>query len=113
VSAKNRARRARRPSIPKESSTIGPEAATPSRKQRIEAGRRRAVEAKAALGIGATLVFALGMVFARHSYAGHPKRPATPLAAPDRFVGIVRQNLLQAGIVAPAQAPPDATTGVS
>jgi hypothetical protein len=53
------------------------------------------------------------MVFARHSYAGHPKQPATALAASPRFVGIVRRNLLQAGVVAPAQAPPGATTAVS
>jgi hypothetical protein len=53
------------------------------------------------------------MVFARHSYAGHQKQPATALAAPPRFVSVVRRNLLQAGVVAPAQAPPGAATAAS
>jgi len=53
------------------------------------------------------------MVLARVSYAGHPKKPARPLAAPPRFVKIVRENLLQAGMVAPTQAPPDANTSSS
>jgi hypothetical protein len=53
------------------------------------------------------------MAFSRHSYAGHPKHPASALSAPPRFVSIVRHNLLQAGIVAPAQAPPGAKTAVS
>jgi hypothetical protein len=47
------------------------------------------------------------------SYAGHSKRPLHALAAPAGFVRIVRRNLLQAGIVAPAQAPPGASTSVS
>ncbi len=53
------------------------------------------------------------MVLSRHSYAGHPKQPTTALAASPRFVNIVRRNLLQAGVVAPAQAPPGAETAVS
>jgi hypothetical protein len=63
---------------------------------------------------GAVLVsFGAGMALARVSYAGHSKRPLRPLAAPAGFVRIVRQNLLQAGIIAPAQAPPGASTSVS
>ena len=69
--------------------------------------------AKGALATAGACVFAAAMVFARHSYAGHPKQPATALAASPRFVGIVRRNLLQAGVVAPAQAPPGAPTAVS
>ena len=61
----------------------------------------------------AILGFGVAMALARVSYAGHPKKPARPLAAPPRFVKIVRQNLLQAGMVAPAQAPPDANTASS
>jgi hypothetical protein len=80
---------------------------------RVEPARRRASVAKATLGAGGALVFGAAMLFARVSYAGHPKRPLRPLAAPPRFVSIVRENLLQAGIVAPAQAPPGATTSVS
>ena len=69
--------------------------------------------AKAVLGTAGALIFGAAMVFARHSYAGHPKRPARALAAPERFVSIVRRDLLQAGVVAPANAPPGATTAVS
>jgi hypothetical protein len=74
---------------------------------------RRAGFAKAVLSTGGVLVFGAAIVLARHSYAGHPKHPARALAAPPQFVAIVRQNLLQAGIVAPAQAPPGASTSAS
>ncbi len=59
------------------------------------------------------LVFGGAMGFARLSFAGHTKSPTQPLTAPPRFVRIVRHNLLQAGIVAPAQAPAAASTSVS
>ena len=91
----------------------GPEVPTQSRAEQLESARRRAGVAKALFGAVGALVFGIAMVLARHSYAGHPKHPATPLTAPPRFVSIVRQNLLQAGIVAPAQAPPGASTSVS
>jgi len=61
----------------------------------------------------AAVLFATGMVVARHAYAGHAKQPAVPLAAPPRFVKVVRKNLLQAGVVGPAQAPPGATSAAS
>lgn len=80
---------------------------------RIRAAARRAEIAKAALGTGGALLFGAAMLFARVSYAGHPKRPPSPLAAPPHFVDVVRENLLQAGIVEPAEAPPDAETSVS
>ena len=80
---------------------------------RLRAPRRRAHRAKAALGVGGALVFGAAMLLARASYGGHPKRPPHPLAAPPSFVEVVRRNLLQAGIVAPAQAPPEAATSVS
>jgi hypothetical protein len=79
----------------------------------VDLARRRARVAKAVFGAGGALVFGAAMLFARHSFAGHPKSPAHPLVAPSRFVRIVRKNLLQAGIVAPAQAPPGASTSVS
>ena len=75
--------------------------------------RRRATQAKFAVATAAIVVFGLGVVLTRVSYAGHSKRPLRPLAAPPAFVRIVRQNLLQAGIVAPASAPPGAETSVS
>jgi hypothetical protein len=69
--------------------------------------------AKSAFAAGGIVVFTAAMGFARMSYPGHAKTPAKPLGAPPKFVKIVRRNLLQAGIVAPAQAPPGATTSVS
>jgi hypothetical protein len=65
------------------------------------------------LAAAGACIFGTAMVFARHSYAGHPKQPTTALAAPPRFVSVVRRNLLQAGVVAPAQAPPGAATAAS
>jgi hypothetical protein len=75
--------------------------------------RRRAAQAKVVLAGAALVCFGAGIALTRFSYAGHSKRPLRPLAAPAGFVRIVRQNLLQAGIVAPAQAPPGASTSVS
>jgi hypothetical protein len=79
----------------------------------LKAAAGRAVAAKRVLAASGVCIFAAAMVFARHSYAGHPKQPATALAASPRFVKIVRRDLLQAGVVAPAQAPPGASTAVS
>lgn len=87
--------------------------ATSSRRAELELARRRAVAAKGALAAVGACVFTAAMVLSRHSYAGHPKQPTTALAASPRFVNIVRRNLLQAGVVAPAQAPPGAGTAVS
>lgn len=53
------------------------------------------------------------MGLARVTYAGHPKHRVQPLAIPQPMYEVVRQNLLQAGILAPATAPPDATTSSS
>jgi hypothetical protein len=53
------------------------------------------------------------MALARVTYAGHPKHAVKPLAIPPALYNVVRQNLLQAGILAPATAPPDATTSTS
>jgi hypothetical protein len=53
------------------------------------------------------------MALARVTYAGHPKHAVKPLAIPPPLYNVVRQNLLQAGILAPATAPPDATTSTS
>jgi hypothetical protein len=75
--------------------------------------RRRAAQAKLALATAALAAFVIGLLVTRTSYAGHSKRPLHALAAPPGFVQIVRRNLLQAGIIAPAQAPPGASTAVS
>jgi hypothetical protein len=79
----------------------------------VSAARRRAAGAKKAVAVVAIVGFGVSMALARVSYAGHGKKPPRPLAAPPRFVKIVRANLLQAGVVAPAQAPPNASTASS
>ncbi len=53
------------------------------------------------------------MALARVTYAGHAKHPVRALSIPQPLYRVVRQNLLQAGILAPATAPPDAATSTS
>jgi hypothetical protein len=53
------------------------------------------------------------MSLAHGNVAGHSRRQARPLAAPKRFQKAVRRDALDAGLLAPAQAPPRATTSVS
>jgi hypothetical protein len=90
-----------------------PQAATASARPRTDAARRRIAAAKLGISGVALLGFAAAFGFARVSYAGHSKTPLRPLSAPPRYVEIVRQNLLQAGVVAPTQAPPGAATSTS
>jgi hypothetical protein len=90
-----------------------PARASAKPKPRKEAARRRVAAAKFSVAGVALVGFAAALGFARVSYAGHSKKPLRPLAAPPRYVEIVRQNLLQAGIVAPTQAPPGAATSTS
>ncbi len=80
---------------------------------RIQAAWRRAGIAKRALAVLGVMVFGSAMALARLTFAGHPKQAVRPLSAPPQFVDTVRQNLLQAGLAAPAKAPPGAATGVS
>jgi hypothetical protein len=82
-------------------------------KGRVEKARRRARSAKRWIAVIATVGFGVWMVLARVTYAGHPKHGVKPLAIPPPLYNVVRQNLLQAGILAPATAPPDATTSTS
>ena len=84
-----------------------------ARAKQLAAAKRRARGAKAGATAFAALVFGVGMVAAQKAYAGHAKEPSTPLAAPDRYVRIVKKNLLQSGVVGPAQAPPGAATAAS
>jgi hypothetical protein len=53
------------------------------------------------------------MGLARVSYAGHTRHAIKDLSIPQPLYEVVRRNLLQAGILAPATAPPDATTATS
>ena len=53
------------------------------------------------------------MGLARVTYAGHSKHAIKTLAIPQPLYEVVRKNLLAAGILAPATAPPDAATSTS
>lgn len=73
---------------------------------RIARARKRAARARAGLtGVG-LLLFGGVMVLARLHFPGHAKGDVSPLAPPSRLVQVVRENQLQAGILAPAEAPP-------
>jgi len=73
----------------------------------------RAHRVKVGFGLTAALAFGAAMLFARFSYAGNAKHEATSLSAPSRFLSIVRANRLQAGAIAPPQAPPQVVTATS
>jgi hypothetical protein len=80
---------------------------------RIDAARRRARIAKTWIVALSAVGFGAWMGLARVTYAGHPKHRVRALAIPQPMYEVVRRNLLQAGIIAPATAPPDATTSTS
>ena len=80
---------------------------------RHAAAWRRARAAKLALATLATLTFLGGIELVRANVPSHSKRKLQPLAAPKHFTSIVQRDLLAAGIMAPAEAPPDAATAVS
>jgi hypothetical protein len=90
-----------------------PQPAQPVEVSRLADARRRAGTVK--LGIAAVAVVSAGasMALARATYAGHAKHPTRALSIPQPLYRVVRQNLLQAGILAPATAPPDAATSTS
>jgi hypothetical protein len=81
--------------------------------RRHAAARRRAQIAKGALASLAALTFVGGIGMTRAHFASRPKRKPQALAAPNRFTRIVQQDLLAAGIMAPAEAPADVATSVS
>jgi hypothetical protein len=81
--------------------------------RRLAAARRRATLAKAVLAAGGACAFLAAAALAKVTYPGHHKRPSRSLSAPKRFVEVVRQNQLQAGILAPAEAPPGVTSAPS
>jgi hypothetical protein len=81
-----------------------------SRHAPAKARVQRAKLALAAVGVAA---FAAAIPLARLHISGHPKRRARPLDAPQAFRRVVQDDLLRAGILAPAEAPPDAMTALS
>jgi hypothetical protein len=83
------------------------------RQEELAAARRRANATKVGFVTAVTVLFVAGMSLARNAYSGHAKAPIVPLATPGRYERIVKKNLLQAGVVAPAQAPPGAASAPS
>jgi hypothetical protein len=79
---------------------------------RHAAAWHRATIAKRALAAFAALAFLGGVGLVRANVPSRHKR-AKPLAAPTRFRAVVRNDLLAAGIMAPADAPADVVTSVS
>jgi hypothetical protein len=82
-------------------------------RSRIAPARARARRAKLALAAAGLGVFGAAIPLARLHYAGHPKRRPRALDAPQSFRQSVSNDLLRAGILAPAEAPPGAATAVS
>jgi hypothetical protein len=80
---------------------------------RIAGARRRGRFAKVAVGAVAVGAFGACTVLARMNYAGHAKQSAGSLSIPQPLYEVVRRNLLQGGVLAPATAPPDAATTTS
>ena len=68
--------------------------------------------AEAGVALLGVSVFAAGIALVRAHAAGHARHPQA-LAAPPRFVRVVRQDALQGGLIAPAEAPPSAATSPS
>jgi hypothetical protein len=93
--------------------SAAPQARPDAEPSRFAARRRRAHTAKIGLGAAAMISLGTSMGLARVTYAGHSKHPVRALSIPQPLYLVVRQNLLQAGILAPATAPPDATTSTS
>lgn len=79
----------------------------------VRAGRRSADRAKIGALLIAPVLFAAAFGLARSSYASHPRHASRPLSVPPRFERIVRQNLLQSGVLAPQQAPAAVQTASS
>lgn len=77
---------------------------------RIDAARRRAALAKLVLAGTAVAAFITSAGLARVAYPGHHKKAIKTLSPPERFVQIVRENQLESGILAPAQADPSVAT---
>jgi hypothetical protein len=75
--------------------------------------RRRVRAAKLGIGAAAVVGVCASMGLARVTYAGHSKHVIKTLAIPKPMYEVVRRNLLAAGILAPATAPPDAATSTS
>jgi len=84
-----------------------------SSESRHAAAWRRAHAAKVVLGAVAAATFIGGIDLVRAHRASHHRAAPKALQAPASFTAAVRHDLLQAGVVAPPQAPPQAVTALS
>jgi len=114
----SRSKRGRAKARKKRAAASPPVGAQPTRDQepgpsRLAPVRRRVRAAKLGVGAAAVVTAAGSMGLARVTYEGHSKHAVKALAIPQPLYEVVRRNLLQAGILAPATAPPDASTSTS
>ncbi len=73
---------------------------------RLAPVRHRVRLARSILLGGGVIAFGATMAVARAQFPGHHKHGVTNLSPPASFVDVVRRNQLEAGILAPAEAPP-------
>src|SRR5690349_23291656 len=105
----SRAKRRRQKQPP----AAGPADPSSARESRLAAVRHRTQVTKLGVVFAVSALFGASVALARATYAGHAKHPSHPLAVPKPFYKVVRENLLQNGVLAPAEAPPDAQTSSS
>ena len=76
--------------------------------------RSRVMGAKRLVAFGCVAAFGAAFALTKVSHPSHAKHPLKRLSAPDGFVKQLRDDQqLRGGVVAPAQAPPEAQTAAS
>lgn len=76
--------------------------------------RSRIADAKRLVAFGCIAVFGAAFVLTKVSHPSHAKHRLQQLSAPDGFVKQLRDDAqLRGGVIAPAQAPPEAQTAAS
>jgi hypothetical protein len=83
------------------------------RDSRIEQARKRAHNAKSAIGLLTAVVFGVAFVGAKVHAPGHAKGTAKSLGAPGSFERAVRRSVAQGGQIAPAVQPPPVASSTS
>jgi len=80
---------------------------------RIALARRRAHNAKTAIGVLTAVVFGVAFVGAKVHAPGHAKGKAKSLGAPSSFERAVQRSVAQGGQIAPAVQPPPVASSTS
>jgi hypothetical protein len=83
------------------------------RDSRIEQARKRAHNAKTAIGLLTAVVFGVAFVGAKVHAPGHAKGKAKSLGAPTSFERAVQRSVAQGGQIAPAEQPPPVVSSTS